>query len=70
LSSGRNRPVVPVVLDPLLAKKLRPHQVEGMRIRFPTSLVHQQVSGVKFMYECVMGMGKHEGQGKQKLLLS
>ncbi|KIJ39853.1 hypothetical protein M422DRAFT_780869 [Sphaerobolus stellatus SS14] len=43
----RNRPVVPVVLDPSLAKHLRPHQVEG----------------VKFMYECVMGMRKHEGQG-------
>ena len=25
----RGRPVVPVVLDPLLARHLRPHQVEG-----------------------------------------
>ncbi|VDC03609.1 unnamed protein product [Peniophora sp. CBMAI 1063] len=40
-------PVVPVVLDPLLGRRLRPHQVEG----------------VKFMYECVMGLRKHEGQG-------
>ncbi|PVF93834.1 hypothetical protein CPB86DRAFT_85171 [Serendipita vermifera] len=43
----KQRPIVPVVVDPLLASKLRPHQVQG----------------VKFMYECVMGMGKHEGQG-------
>ena len=43
----RNYPVVPVVIDPIVARKLRPHQVEG----------------VKFMYECVMGLRKHEGNG-------
>ncbi|KAI0045277.1 hypothetical protein FA95DRAFT_1561280 [Auriscalpium vulgare] len=43
----RGLPVVPVVIDPILARRLRPHQVEG----------------VKFMYECVMGLRKHEGQG-------
>ncbi|KAF8920583.1 SNF2 family N-terminal domain-containing protein [Mucidula mucida] len=43
----KNRPVVPVVLDPVVAQKLRPHQVEG----------------VKFMYESIMGLRKHEGQG-------
>ncbi|KAJ4468275.1 RAD54B protein [Lentinula aciculospora] len=43
----RDRPVVPVVVDPILARRLRPHQEEG----------------VKFMYECVMGLRKHEGQG-------
>ncbi|KAF9045835.1 hypothetical protein BDZ89DRAFT_1155511 [Hymenopellis radicata] len=43
----KNRPVVPVVLDPVIAQKLRPHQVEG----------------VKFMYESIMGLRKHEGQG-------
>ncbi|KIY48038.1 hypothetical protein FISHEDRAFT_44019 [Fistulina hepatica ATCC 64428] len=43
----RDLPVVPVVLDPFLSRKLRPHQVEG----------------VKFLYECVMGLRKHEGQG-------
>ena len=40
-------PVVPVVIDPVLGRRLRPHQVEG----------------VKFLYECVMGLRKHEGQG-------
>ncbi|KAF6760030.1 RAD54B protein [Ephemerocybe angulata] len=42
-----NFPVVPVVIDPVIARRLRPHQVEG----------------VKFMYECVMGLRKHEGNG-------
>src|SRR5699024_2291776 len=36
----KDHPRVPVVLDPKLAKILRPHQVEG----------------VKFMYRCVTGM--------------
>ncbi|KAJ7124910.1 SNF2 family N-terminal domain-containing protein [Mycena epipterygia] len=40
-------PVVAVVLDPILAPRMRPHQIEG----------------VKFLYECVMGLRKHEGQG-------
>ncbi|KAH9961299.1 P-loop containing nucleoside triphosphate hydrolase protein [Russula dissimulans] len=40
-------PIIPVVIDPILARRLRPHQVEG----------------VKFMYDCVMGLRKHEGQG-------
>ncbi|KAJ7497126.1 SNF2 family N-terminal domain-containing protein [Mycena latifolia] len=43
----KNLPVVAVVLDPILAPRLRAHQIEG----------------VKFMYECVMGLRKHEGQG-------
>ncbi|KAJ6607761.1 SNF2 family N-terminal domain-containing protein [Mycena sp. CBHHK59/15] len=43
----KNLSVVPVVLDTLLAPRLRAHQIEG----------------VKFMYECVMGLRKHEGQG-------
>ncbi|KAF9529285.1 P-loop containing nucleoside triphosphate hydrolase protein [Crepidotus variabilis] len=43
----RNLPVVPVVVDPILSARMRPHQREG----------------VQFLYECVMGMRKHEGQG-------
>jgi len=39
--------IVDVVLDPLLGQKLRPHQREG----------------VKFLYECVMGMRSFNGQG-------
>lgn len=29
------RPKVPVVIDPRLAKVLRPHQVEGVKVRWP-----------------------------------
>ncbi|KAJ7928623.1 SNF2 family N-terminal domain-containing protein [Mycena leptocephala] len=43
----KDLPIVAVVLDPILAPRLRSHQIEG----------------VKFMYECVMGLRKHEGQG-------
>ncbi|KZT04627.1 uncharacterized protein LAESUDRAFT_727800 [Laetiporus sulphureus 93-53] len=43
----RNLPVVDVVIDPIVARRARPHQIEG----------------VKFMYECVMGLRKHEGNG-------
>ena len=39
--------IIDVVVDPLLTKHLRPHQVEG----------------VKFLYECVMGMRDFVGQG-------
>jgi DNA repair and recombination protein RAD54B len=39
--------IVDVVVDPLLSLKLRPHQREG----------------VKFLYECVMGMRSFNGQG-------
>jgi DNA repair and recombination RAD54-like protein len=40
-------PRVPVVIDPMLAKVLRPHQVEG----------------VKFMYRCVTGMIDEKANG-------
>ncbi|KIY62493.1 hypothetical protein CYLTODRAFT_438881 [Cylindrobasidium torrendii FP15055 ss-10] len=43
----KQRPIIDVVLDPNVTHTLRPHQVEG----------------IKFMYECVMGLRKHEGQG-------
>ncbi|EIN11409.1 hypothetical protein PUNSTDRAFT_141784 [Punctularia strigosozonata HHB-11173 SS5] len=46
-NNAKDLPIVPVVLDPILAVRLRPHQKEG----------------VKFLYECVMGLRKHEGQG-------
>ncbi|KAF7428413.1 helicase [Pleurotus ostreatus] len=47
LFNKKNLPVIPVVLDPILVRHLRPHQIEGVR----------------FLYECVMSMRKHEGQG-------
>lgn len=42
-----DRPKVPVVIDPKLAKVLRPHQIEG----------------VKFMYRCVTGMIEPNANG-------
>ncbi|KIX07762.1 uncharacterized protein Z518_02416 [Rhinocladiella mackenziei CBS 650.93] len=41
------RQIVDVVLDPLIEKLLRPHQKDG----------------VKFLYECVMGLRNFDGQG-------
>lgn len=46
-SAPMGRQIVDVVVDPLLARNLREHQREG----------------VKFLYECVMGMRDFEGQG-------
>ncbi|KAM4062256.1 type III restriction enzyme, res subunit [Hirsutella rhossiliensis] len=44
---SEDHPRVPVVLDPKLAKTLRPHQVEG----------------VKFMYRCVTGLIEEKANG-------
>ncbi|KAJ5551943.1 hypothetical protein N7461_006641 [Penicillium sp. DV-2018c] len=46
-SMPKGKQVVDVVVDPLLAKNLRPHQREGVR----------------FLYECVMGMRSFNGEG-------
>jgi len=43
----RKLDILPVVIDPILSRKLRPHQIEG----------------VKFLYESVMGYKGHDGQG-------
>jgi DNA repair and recombination protein RAD54B len=61
---SRSLPTVPVVIDPILARRLRPHQVEGL-LAYPLVLEvnFHTVLGVKFMYDCVMGLRKHEGQG-------
>ncbi|KAL2006487.1 hypothetical protein VTN00DRAFT_9155 [Thermoascus crustaceus] len=46
-SVPKGKQIVDVVVDPLLAKHLRQHQREG----------------VKFLYECVMGMRSFNGEG-------
>ncbi|GES59517.1 DNA-dependent ATPase [Aspergillus terreus] len=46
-SVPKGKQVVDVVVDPVLVKHLRPHQREG----------------VKFLYECVMGMRDFNGEG-------
>jgi DNA repair and recombination protein RAD54B len=45
--ADRTKEIVDVVVDPILSAKLRPHQIEG----------------VKFLYECVMGMREYNGKG-------
>ncbi|KAL2824120.1 SNF2 family N-terminal domain-containing protein [Aspergillus cavernicola] len=46
-SVPKGKQIVDVVVDPILGKHLRPHQREG----------------VKFLYECVMGMRSFNGEG-------
>jgi DNA repair and recombination protein RAD54B len=46
-SVPKGKQIVDVVVDPILAKHLRPHQREG----------------VQFLYECVMGMRSFNGEG-------
>ncbi|KAL4997815.1 SNF2 family N-terminal domain-containing protein [Aspergillus recurvatus] len=46
-SAPKGKRIVDVVVDPILGKHLRPHQREG----------------VKFLYECVMGMRSFNGEG-------
>ena len=62
--NSRSLPIVPVVIDPILARRLRPHQIEGHLTFLPMGMANSEaISGVKFMYDCVMGLRKHEGQG-------
>ena len=53
-----DRPRVPVVIDPRLAKVLRPHQVEGVRFlyRCTTGLIDEKANGCIMADE--MGLGK------------
>lgn len=52
------RPRVPVVIDPRLAKVLRPHQVEGVKFlyRCTTGLIDEKANGCIMADE--MGLGK------------
>lgn len=52
---GRGFPIVDVVLDPIIATSLRPHQVEyvlsPLFFFWTSSLTRVSTRGVKFMYE-------------------
>jgi len=64
--SIRNLAVVPVVVDPILSRKMRPHQKEGTCLFCSRPAIYVKYTtstGVMFMYESVMGLRKHEGQG-------
>lgn len=48
---------VPVVIDPMLTKVLRPHQVEGVKVRsFPTPQYVESEHSPQFLYQCTTGM--------------
>jgi DNA repair and recombination RAD54-like protein len=56
-----SRPKVPVVIDPRLAKVLRPHQVEGVKVMILSTSTRtriQELTGPlrKFLYRCTTGM--------------
>jgi len=63
-------PKVPVVIDPRLAKVLRPHQIEGVRFlyRCTTSLVDSGAKGCIMADE--MGLGKTVGLPLEQALLA
>jgi len=65
IQENRNLPIIPVVIDPILASKMRPHQREGKAhgYRIGILMCWRIFAGVQFLYECVMGMCKFEGQG-------
>jgi DNA repair and recombination RAD54-like protein len=62
-----DRPKIPVVIDPRLAKVLRPHQVEGVKvchshsvsIRYPQKLI----PFLQFLFRCTTGMIEKNANG-------
>ena len=47
---------VAVVIDPRLSKVLRPHQVEGVKVRLFADLATQPFDSSQFLYRCTTGM--------------
>lgn len=48
---------VPVVIDPRLSKVLRPHQIEGVKVRLHTAGVDGPADHIsQFLYKCTTGM--------------
>ena len=60
LGEGKNKKCevdkVPVVIDPRLAKVLRPHQVEGVKVDLHPSVYPVFSLFVQFLYKCTTGM--------------
>lgn len=57
-------PKVPVVIDPRLAKVLRPHQVEGVKVCFhPIPPLEPKLTFVQFLYKCTTGMVDPKANG-------
>lgn len=55
-----SRPKVPVVIDPKVAKILRPHQVEGVKASIIRSSMYRNIvltiSTLQFLYRCTTGL--------------
>jgi DNA repair and recombination RAD54-like protein len=47
---------VPVVIDPRLSKVLRPHQVEGVKVRFSSGCMLRLADQAQFLFRCTSGM--------------
>lgn len=62
------RPKVPVVIDPRLAKVLRPHQIEGVKVRSsfgaPCHMRYQMlITMTQFLYRCTTGLVDKNANG-------
>lgn len=57
------RPKVPVVIDPRLAKVLRPHQVEGVKVTFPCPLV--PADSKPRLLTCTVSVSMYYGSDRQ-----
>lgn len=67
--NDKGLPVVDVVVDPCIGKKLRPHQIECVHSHKRTCcrLTDSRkfhIRGVKFLYEAVMGMSESESASR------
>lgn len=63
-----NRPKVPVVIDPRLAKVLRPHQVEGVKVckehcAMAIARSESRTDYLQFLYRCTTGLIDKQANG-------
>lgn len=57
------RKKVPVVIDPRLAKVLRPHQVEGVKVREGVMIDFMDAELTQFLYRCTTGLVNEKANG-------
>ena len=58
----KNLPIIPVVVDPFIGRHLRPHQIEGVKVRFLPWLLFTVCGGtdasyapLQFLYKAMTG---------------
>ena len=60
----KEHPKVPVVIDPRLAKVLRPHQIEGVKVSIsPTCRTECPNRVFQFLYKCTTGLIEEKANG-------